>query len=176
MDDTHTEIPVKPENKIISSLTEFIAFIDEIDSNNFYFRGESQENNERIASIYRPILESTTSAGTSNDYLLFEDIIHDYYKNIGNMLCSADKENFIAFAQHHGLPTPLLDITTNPLTSLYFASSKNSDSSGFIYLFDKKTSIDISQFLRGIEPVDFFIKILQMDADEAFVRPRPHKR
>ncbi|EEB36612.1 hypothetical protein ANHYDRO_00554 [Anaerococcus hydrogenalis DSM 7454] len=37
------------------------------------------------------------------------------------MLDSDSRESFIAYSQHNGLPTELLDITENPIVSLYFA-------------------------------------------------------
>ena len=169
MKEVYTWLPIEIQKKKIYSLTEFIDFISNIDTDIFYFRGESELHNTRTASIYRSVKMKGISDGFSNNYLFFEDIINDYYQNIGNMIHLAEQENFIAFAQHHGLPTPLLDITTNPMTSLYFSVLNNNDFPGFVYLFDSRLSIDISRFLRGAEHSDFFEKILHMD-DKIFVK------
>lgn len=128
-----------------SSLQEFISILDKDRfSGNFYYRGEprdysqnSFENSElsidtrNMASGYRWMLQNKKT---------FQDLLYlrkDYYREIGHTLSVKETENFIAYAQHHGLPTELLDITSNPIVALYFACEHNQDNEdGFLYLFD----------------------------------------
>lgn len=135
----------KEENKIeINSLQEFVSKIDKKQfSGNFYYRGEPRDYscsvlNDNISSIdtrnmasgYRWMLQNEKN---------FEDLLwlrRDYYREIGHTLTEKETENFIAYAQHHGLPTELLDITSNSAVALYFACERDENEDGFIYLFD----------------------------------------
>jgi hypothetical protein len=46
--------------------------------------------------------------------------------------------DLLSIAQHHGLPTRLLDWTTNPLVATYFASEADLELDGALYAFEIK--------------------------------------
>lgn len=155
-------IPHKPKSVKIKSVEQYIRFINKITSNNFYFRGESNKYPSRTASVYRRL----DNDGFSNSYINFNALLLEYYKEVGSMLDDASKDNFVAFAQHHFLKTPLLDVTTNPLTALYFSVESSSENGGYVYLFDKASEIDISEFIRGHKPLDLLDQIIDFSNTE----------
>lgn len=135
----------KEEKKTeINSLEDFISKFDEKEfSGSFYYRGEPKDysctilndsispiDTRNMASGYRWMLQNGKT---------FEDLLglrNDYYREIGHTLTEIETENFIAYAQHHGLPTELLDITSSSAVALYFACERDDDEDGYIYLFD----------------------------------------
>ena len=68
-------------------------------------------------------------------------MIDEFYKETAHKL-NEDKIDFIAFAQHHGVPTNLLDVSTSPLTALYFACLGKPDVDGAVYIgFDEYINV-----------------------------------
>ena len=134
----------------IESLSEFIFEIDKLGTS--YFRGEAKDFGEtkNTASGYRWLYESNKK---------FSELIslrEKYYQEIGYSLSLKETENFIAYAQHHGLPTELLDVSENPLVSLFFACCENDDQDGFVYSLEKSKTFDLGKYLVTDDVSDQF--------------------
>ena len=118
----------------ITNLISFMEVLQEITSNGseFFFRGEG-------AKYKKPLLASGYRKTQFQNYLI--EARRDYFREIAYMLDSDSRENFIAYSQHHGLPTELLDITENPIVALYFACENDIDSDGIIYAISNDLNI-----------------------------------
>ena len=116
----------------IDSLTKFISEVTNYKE--YFFRGEPQDykSTKNMASGFRWMAER-------NKYFIdMKNLRKDYYQEIGYSLSEKDEDNFIAYCQHHGLPTELIDVTENPLVALYFACEKDENKAGNVYLFNKQ--------------------------------------
>lgn len=89
-------------------------------------RGERKFSYEPTAGIFRNAVAEKSEIAIFNE---FQRHIPAY--------SSADTSNLwnvMALAQHHGLPTRLLDWTTNPLVAAYFACEGESDSDSAVWV------------------------------------------
>jgi hypothetical protein len=100
---------------------DFIDFIEQIDfrflSDLNLFRGQANANWDLQPSI--------TRRGVSSKFAKNENELIQEFRRLGRSMIASDILNnpwdLLAFAQHQGLHTRLLDWTTNPLSALWFA-------------------------------------------------------
>ncbi len=106
------------ENKSAEeSWQKFLKWISD-KSNGFVFRGVSNKEHLLVPSVGRLMNYSF-----ENEINLFE-----HFKMKANMLTSAKNDfEWLSIAQHHGLPTRLLDWTENPLIACFFAVKSNKE-------------------------------------------------
>lgn len=125
----HNEKPIE-----INNLSEYINLLQNYPSSECIFRGENDKYDKRQASAFR-------KSGC------FMYSIKEYYSLIGHRLSEIEKQNFLAFAQHHGLPTNLLDVTSNPLNALFFACNESKEN-GYVYIFSNWFLVDITEIIE----------------------------
>lgn len=129
----HVEIP---EN--IEDIFQLIINIG-INGKQILWRGQSNSKWKIESSIQREIKKGSNKKSTvsEKDVSKFEKEIYDKTKkwNIDNV----DNYNELAiasFLQHHGGPTRLVDVTTDPFVALFFACFENKKENGVLFGFD----------------------------------------
>ncbi|WP_316795330.1 FRG domain-containing protein [Pedobacter agri] len=109
-------------------LAEFITKIEGVgisDGLENYFRGHSDYTFKLEPSVYRNGLI------TSEDKIFKEAIIRTPYE-FQHHKSTCEK---LVKMQHYGIPTRLLDITSNPLVALYFACNEYPEKDGEVVFF-----------------------------------------
>lgn len=110
------------------------------------FRGHSDVKYELIASVGRGQHKSKTREKYERS--LFDIFCREAHGSIPIMPTSEWEWLFVA--QHHGLPTRLLDWTYNPLVALYFAVEAHPESDGRIFALQAFTKA--SDAIRTASP------------------------
>lgn len=116
------------EIKSVSSLVSHISDFEKRHIAQWFFRGHSKSEYKLIPSLYRlkhVLDESFSNWDDLEEFLLLK------FRREGAQYADTrelNKEDLLCLAQHHRLPTRLLDWATNPLIALYFAVESNYES------------------------------------------------
>lgn len=88
---------------------------------NKLFRGVSSEKYGLVPKIGRPELYQIKSYSLSNEAWMLSEFARRARARLDPQFIPSSNWDWIALAQHHGLPTRLLDWTRSPLVAAYFA-------------------------------------------------------
>ena len=109
----------------VGAIKGYIQAIQKFSGNNIFYRGHSSKDYKLEPGIYR------------SDIIKNEDKI--YRETIAKVPYDFKDKNTIeslALMQHYGIPTRILDLTTNALVALYFACIGNEDKDGEVIVFE----------------------------------------
>lgn len=142
------------EEYVINNVEEFVSHLIVLPEFDF-FRGVSNITHKLIPSIGRIFENERVMLQFEKE--IFQDFKRKYslYETIRPM---TDYE-YLFLAQHHGLPTRLLDWTYNPLVALYFAVEKDFDVNGCVYQAAPTRILTLDDKLNIFEVEENFIII-----------------
>ncbi len=123
-------------NKISLYLEELFSLIDGdgLSINKFVFRGQSDKDWNIQASLFRNV-----------DIARSEHELLDKYLNKFPEFSSQSMINTFADMQHYGIPTRLIDWSTNPLIALFFACNEQPEKDGRLFFYPRNKVMNPSQ-------------------------------
>lgn len=98
----------------------------------FLFRGVTRPEHQLVPSVARGFRPGTFPLRRLEEKLLL-DFKRRAIPWLTTFVPTPDWE-WLMLARHHGVPTRLLDWTTNPLVALYFACASDHDADGTVYV------------------------------------------
>ena len=108
---------------IVNSISEFLAIIEKLGINNYIFRGQNEPYYGIKANGFREY-----GGGWDTDKIPDMNYIQNQFKNnILGKISVEEKEHFLAYCQHYGIQTNLIDFSYSPLVALFFACEGKAD-------------------------------------------------
>lgn len=107
----------------VESVEEFLTYMASVPpGSDAWFRGHASDGWDLSASVFR------TPARTANEVVLLKRFIQEARRRLAEV--PLHHWDWIFLAQHHQVPTRLLDWSENPLVALYFAALDQLDIDG----------------------------------------------
>lgn len=87
----------------------------------------------------------------------------DMFRNeVWNEINGDTRKQFLAYGQHHGISTNLIDFTDNPLVALFFAAQDTESDFGYVYLY-KTPVLDITSLFKSNDEVNILEILISND-------------
>ena len=148
----------------INSFEQFITQTQKYRNNSYVFRGVSDSTYSLIPKV-----------GRKKHFLDKErDIFHQFKRLAYRYIPYPEQKSeldFLSIAQHHGLPTRLLDWSSNPLVALYFSliGEENITNDGAIYILDTSKLTNLSEYVSEVEDIDIAVYDCIQNIDKVFL-------
>lgn len=123
----------KNKVSVVSDIRGYLEFVgaNNKDKQEKFYRGHSKSSYELVPSLFIKN-DSGTYKYLDSESSMVREILTARPNEFKEDVFTIDK---LVRMQHYGLPTRLLDITTNPLIALYFSCNENEDESGQVISF-----------------------------------------
>jgi len=156
----------------VNNLSEYIELISKQKGKYTYFRGEANRYKDLNGSAFRPY----NSSESGEKEFPFLEMMKEFKRAVWNNIDENTKTTFLPFCQHYGIPSNLVDISSSPMTALYFACKEGkdkiqrkeefpNDNYGYVYEFSQGHMVKITELIDKLDDDNFLIEISLNDID-----------
>jgi len=133
------------KSKAVSNIFEFLSYVKEIENDGLTLLRGQRDDWPLLPKLGRKRIRLGTNRATPKLDEKEKNIIDEFRKKSTSFLDKPPNNDWelLAIAQHHGLPTRLLDWTTNPLVALWFvvrngAGTRRKSNYGIVWIYESK--------------------------------------